>query len=216
MILFALTLTFASFDWLMSLDAHWYSTIFGVYIFGGSLLAVLSFIVILSQYFRTKDILANVITIEHYQDLGRLLFAFVVFWAYITFSQYFLIWYANITEETSWFLHRWEGNWKHISILIISGHFILPFFVLITAAAKRNLKILLYISSWLLILHWVDIYWIVMPNLHEHCVHVSWMDFTTLAGIGGVFIWYFWKNLTKNALVPVNDPRLEESINFKN
>lgn len=216
MILFALTLTFASFDWLMSLDAHWYSTIFGVYIFGGSILSVLSFIIIISQYFRHGGVLENTITIEHYHDLGRLLFAFVIFWAYITFSQYFLIWYANIPEETSWFIIRWEGNWKYISLVIIFGHFILPFFILITGKAKRNLKILLYVSSWILIMHWVDIYWIVMPNLHQNCVHISWMDFTTLAGIGGIFIWYFRKRVAANLLMPVNDPRIEESINFKN
>ncbi|MFC1725783.1 hypothetical protein ACFL4T_09160 [candidate division KSB1 bacterium] len=213
MILFALTATFASFDWLMSLDAHWYSTIFGVYIFSGSFLAILSFIILIALYLRSNGILLNVITTKHFNDLGRLLFTFVIFWAYITFSQYFLIWYANIPEETVWFIHRWNGSWKYISMIIIFGHFIIPFFVLITAAAKKNLKILAGTSIWLLVMHWIDIYWIVMPNFHEVCVRISWMDFSTMVGIGGFFVWFFWRRLLSHSLIPVNDPSIKESLN---
>ncbi|MFQ5631243.1 MAG: hypothetical protein ACE5I1_20925, partial [bacterium] len=137
MLLFALTLTYAAFDWLMSLNPHWYSTIFGVYIFTGSLLDVLAFILLSALYLRGKGILQNVITIEHYHDLGKLLFAFKVFWAYISFSQYMLIWYGNIPEETEFFLQRWEGSWKIVSLIIVFCHFALPFLILATRAAKR-------------------------------------------------------------------------------
>ena len=153
MVLFAFTLTFAAFDWLMSLDAHWYSTIFGVYIFSGSLLSVLAFFVLIAQYLRKNDILSNTITIEHYHDLGRLLFAFIIFWAYIAFSQYFLMWYANIPEETVWFLHRWEGYWKYYTLILIFGYFIFPFLILMLRAFKRNLLVLKGTAIWLLLMH---------------------------------------------------------------
>jgi hypothetical protein len=216
MILFALTLTYAAFDWLMSLNPHWYSTIFGVYIFSGSLLAGLAFILLSALNLRSKGILRDVITIEHYHDLGKLLFAFTVFWAYIAFSQYMLIWYGNIPEETEFFLDRWTGSWKYVSLVIVFGHFALPFLILATRAAKRNLTLLRVMGFWYLIIHWVDIYWIVMPSLHAEGFSASWMDLTTMAGIGGLFVWYFWKRLASHATVLLNDPNLENSIRFTN
>jgi hypothetical protein len=216
MILFALSITFASFDWLMSLDAHWYSTIFGVYVFGGSLLAILTFLVIFGSLLRKKGILKEVITIEHYHDLGKFLFAFIIFWGYIGFSQYFLIWYANIPEETIWYLHRWEGSWKIITLILVFGHFLIPFLILMPRAVKRNLNALKITAIWIIIMHWIDIYWLVLPNLHHHGVHISWMDLTAAIGIGGLFIWYFLNKFYAQALVPVNDPRLEISIRMKN
>ncbi len=216
MILFALSITFASFDWLMSLDAHWYSTIFGVYIFSGSLLAILTFLVIFGSLLRKKGILKEVITIEHYHDLGKFLFAFIIFWGYIGFSQYFLIWYANIPEETIWYLHRWEGSWKIITLILVFGHFLIPFLILMPRAVKRNLNALKIIAIWIIIMHWIDIYWLVLPNLHHHGMHISWMDLTAIIGIGGLFIWYFLNKFFSQALVPVNDPRLEISKRMKN
>ncbi len=216
MILFALTITFASFDWLMSLDAHWYSTIFGVYIFGGSLLSILTFMVLFGNMLRKKGILADTITIEHYHDLGKFLFGFVIFWGYIGFSQYFLIWYANIPEETIWYLYRWEGSWKIITMVIVFGHFLIPFIALMPRFVKRNLGSLSFFAFWILIMHWIDIYWLVIPNLHHHGAQFSWMDLTATLGIGGIFFWYFLHKYYKHALVPVGDPRLEVSIHMKN
>jgi hypothetical protein len=216
MLLFALTLTYAAFDWLMSLNPHWYSTIFGVYIFTGSLLGGLAFILLSALYLRGKGVLENAITIEHYHDLAKLLFAFTVFWAYISFSQYMLIWYGNIPEETEFFLQRWEGSWKIISLVIVFGHFALPFLILATRAAKRNLNLLRVMGIWFLIIHWVDIYWVVMPNLHEEGFSLSWMDLTTMVGIGGLFVWFFWKQFAQHATVPLKDPKLEKSIQFTN
>lgn len=216
MILFALTITFASFDWLMSLDAHWYSTIFGVYIFGGSLLSILTFMVLFGNMLRKKGILADIITIEHYHDLGKFLFTFVIFWGYIGFSQYFLIWYANIPEETIWYLHRWEGSWKIITMVIVFGHFLIPFIALMPRFVKRDLGALSFFAFWILIMHWIDIFWLIMPNLHHHGTHFSWMDLTATLGIGGIFFWYFLHKYYNHALVPINDPRLEVSIHMKN
>jgi hypothetical protein len=216
MILFALTITFAAFDWLMSLDAHWYSTIFGVYVFAGAVVGLLAFITIVAVNFHRNDILKDEITFEHYHDLGKLLFAFIVFWGYMAFSQYFLIWYSNIPEETLWFLHRWEGSWKVVTLLIVFGHFVVPFFILFPRFTKRNKFVLFMMAFWILMMHWVDLYWIAMPSLHHHGVHISWMDFTTMIGIGGIFIWLMWRKLSANPLLPVNDPRLEKSFKFIN
>jgi len=216
MILFSLTITFASFDWLMSLDAHWYSTIFGVYIFAGGLLSMLALLTIIVMCLRRQGILADVITEEHYHDLGKLLFAFTIFWGYMAFSQYFLIWYGNIPEETVWLIHRWEGSWSVATLTIVFGHFVVPFFALFPRFTKRSPLMLSLVSFWLLLMHWVDLYWIVMPNLHHHGIHLSWLDATTLIGIGGVFIWLFIRNLKSKAIVPINDPGLDESIKFNN
>ncbi len=216
MILFALTISFAAFDWLMSLDAHWYSTIFGVYWFSGAFLSVLCFMVLLGLYQRQKSILNETVTLEHYHDLGKLIFGFIVFWAYMGFSQYLLIWYANIPEETVWFAHRWQGGWKWMSLVLVFGHFVLPFLALMTRAAKRNMIVLGTTAVWLLVMRWVDFYWLTFPNLHEHGPQISWIDFTTLAGVGGIFIWFFWRKYTANPVIPVGDRSLAGSLRFEN
>jgi hypothetical protein len=216
MILLAIMLTFAAWDWLMSLDAHWYSTIFGAYYFAGSALSALAVVTLIAIYLRRKQVLVKQITLEHYHDLAKLLFAFMVFWAYMAFSQYFLIWYANIPEETIWFQHRWVGSWKAITLLLVFGHFVVPFLVLISRAAKRSTRVLAFAGLWLLLMHWMDLHWLVMPNLHSQGFQPSWMDLTTVVGIGGVFLAIVWKRLCAQPLVPVNDPKLAASIGFVN
>ena len=216
MVVFALTTSFAGFDWLMSLDAHWYSTIFGVYFFSGGLLSSLALLVLIALYLRKKNILNEMITIEHYHDMAKLMFAFTIFWGYMAFSQYFLIWYANSPEETIWYLHRWEGNWKILSMTLVFGHFVIPFIGLMTRTAKRNLVWLTIISIWLIIMHWIDLYWIAMPTYAHHGFHLSWMDLSLLIGIGNVFIGIFWKFTSASAIVPVNDAALTQSIGFSN
>ncbi len=216
MVAFALTLTFASFDWVMSLDAHWFSTIFGVYIFSGAFLALMSFMILVGYYHRRNNVLAETVTVEHYHDLAKLTFGFIIFWAYMAFSQYFLIWYANIPEENYWYLYRWENSWKYVSLVVIFGHFVIPFVGLITRAAKRNVTYLAFMSVWILIMRWVDLYWLVMPTHHQDGFHFSWMDITTLQGIGGLFVWYFWKKHSSQPMVPVGDPALKSSLEFTN
>jgi hypothetical protein len=216
MILFAFTCTYAAFDWIMSLQPHWFSTIFGVWYFAAGLLASLAFINLFAQVLRRNGVLGEQITVEHYHDLGKLKFAFTIFWAYIAFSQFFLIWYANIPEETIFYLHRWEGSWQYVSLLLISGHLMLPFLWLIPRFTKRNLPAMAIIGVWLLLMHWVDLYWNVFPNLHEHGFKLSWMDATTMIGIGGIFLWYMWLKLSANALIPVKDPKLDKSLHFAN
>ncbi len=216
MLLFAFTLTFAGFDWLMSLEAHWYSTIFGVYVFSGSLPAILAALTLIAIFLRNQGILTNKITIEHFHDLGKLMFGFTIFWAYIAFSQFMLIWYGNIPEETLWYKHRWEDPaWRVISLVLLFGHFLIPFLALITRAAKRNLRVLQGVAAWLLVMHFVDLYWLILPN-YDHHRHVSWMDLTALVGVGGIFLWYFSRLMFARPILPVNDPNLEASVKFEN
>ncbi len=212
MILFAFTTTFAAFDWIMSLDANWYSTIFGAYYYAGAVVGALSVIILLALYLRRQGILTDAYTVEHYNDLGKLLFAFMIFWAYMAFSQYFLIWYGNIPEETIWFQHRWVGSWKAVSLALVFGNFVIPFLFLMPKMIKRNYGFLAFISLWMLLFHWLDLFWLVMPGHSPNGAHVSWMDLVTMAGIGGIFIGLFWRRFAGHPLVPVGDPRLAKSI----
>jgi len=216
MVIFALSITFAAFDWMMSVEPHWFSTIYGVYFFSGAFLTIISFIVLMAQILRSRGFLVNEITIEHYHDLGKMFFAFLIFWGYIGFSQYFLIWYANIPEETIWYIVRWEHGWNYITMLLVLGHFTLPFFILLLRSVKRNLILMKIIAIWILVMHLFDVYWLISPALsHGHGPHASWIDFTVILGIGGFFIWNFWNNLSNHPLVPIGERRLEASIKFK-
>lgn len=216
MILFALTTTFAAFDWIMSLDPHWYSTIFGAYYFAGAAMSCMAITGIIAVYLHGQNVLRESVTAEHYHDIAKLMFAFIVFWAYMAFSQYFLIWYANIPEETIWYKHRWEGSWKIISLIIVIGHFCVPFLMLITRAAKRSGKFLMFAALYMLVVHYVDLYWLIFPNFLPHGAHFSWVDVVTMMAIGGPFLWYFWTRYTAGPLVPVGDPKLGASIKFVN
>lgn len=216
MVLFAMTITFFAYDWLMSLAPHWYSTIFGPYVYAGSFLSSLGFLVVVMAYDHHRKLLQGVVTVEHYHDVGKLMFAFVIFWAYMAFSQYFLMWYVNLPEETVWYLARWDGGWRNFSLLIVFGHFGLPFIALIFRASKRNPKVLSAISIWLLLMHWVDLYWVVFPNIYADGPHFSWIDLTTMVGVGSLFCGYFWRRFVSKPLVPVGDPGLAKSIEFSN
>ncbi len=212
MIMFALTISFASIDWIMSLSPHWYSTIFGVYMFAGAFVSFLSFTVLAIKYFEGKGILKDIISVEHYHDIGKLMFAFIIFWSYMAFSQYFLIWYAHIPEETFWFLDRWEGTWKQFSMLLMIGHFPIPFLGLIVQNAKRNKFVLPTVAIWIMFIHWVDMYWLILPTFSPEGFNLSWMDATTFVGIGGTFIWFVISRYSANSVIPINDPHLGTSI----
>ncbi len=210
------TATLASFDWVMSLEPRWYSTIFGVYVLAGGALGFFAVLILIALAFRGAGYLRRSINDEHYHDLGKWLFAMVVFWAYIAFSQYMLIWYTNLPEETFWFKERRIGSWMTVSLLLVFGHFLVPLFVLVSRAAKRNLKLLGAAAVWLLIMHFTDVYFMVMPVLHKQGVVVHWLDLAALAGVGSVMALWFWGRFRRTAIVPVGDPRLEECLHFHN
>ncbi len=216
MLLFALATTFAAFDWLMSLDPHWFSTIWGVYFFAGGFLSFMAVLGILCMYLQSKGLLRGAVTREHYHDIGKLLFAFVVFWTYIAFSQFMLIWYANLPEETIFYRHRMHGSWLTVSQILAIGHFAIPFGFLMSRHIKRNTTTLAVAAGYMLVMHAIDLHWIVMPTLHAHGLHLSWLDFTTLLGVFALFLVLVLRNIQSTPLVPERDPRLAESLHFRN
>ncbi len=214
--IFALTITFAAFDWIMSLEPHWFSTMFGVIYFAGSLVAVYAVLAVVTLAMNSTGLLNDVVTVEHRHDIGKLLFAFTVFWTYVSFSQYFLIWYADLPEENFWYDLRMTGSWQQISTLLCVGHFGFPFLFLMSRHVKRHKAGLLFGALWLLVMHFFDLHWQIMPNLHKDGFHFHLLDATTLVGVGGVFIAAFGWMLQRQALIPTRDPRLPESLTFEN
>ncbi len=207
-----LSVSAAAFDWVMSLNPHWYSTIFGIYIYAGGGVACMATVTLICIAFRRFGILRESITIEHYHDLGKWMFALTVFWTYIAFSQYLLIWYANLAEETIFYQVRFGGNWKWMSLALLLGHFVVPFFVLISRAAKRNLNVLTFAAIWILVFCYIDIYWLVMPNFHKEGIAFGWQDVVGWAAPITTFALGFWFRLRKHSLVPEGDFRLEQSL----
>ena len=216
MILFALTVTLASFDLLMSLEPHWFSTIFGVYYFAGCVLGFLCFFVLFLYLVQRTGALTRLVTREHFHDLGKLVFAFVVFWAYIAFSQFMLIWYGNLPEETFWYLERQTGDWTAVSLVLLFGHFVVPFLFLMSKHPKRGKAALGIACVWLLVMHWLDMYWLVMPGAYPGEFPFGLIEVAAFVGLGGLFVAaVLWRARGKN-LVPVKDPRLEEALHFEN
>lgn len=217
LVLYALTVTFAAFDWLMSLEPHWFSTVYGVYFFGGGFLAGLAAIILASLGLQASGRLRQAITAEHYHDLGKLLFAFVIFWGYIAFSQYMLIWYANIPEETVYYQLRQSNGWAGVSLLLLFGQLFIPFFGLLPRAMKRRRGPLVFWSVWLLVFHWIDLYWLVMPSVRPASgPRFGLLDLCLLVGLGSLWVAGALRLARRRALVPLNDPRLGESLAFEN
>jgi len=211
MLLFGWLFTFVSFDLLMSLFPHWYSTIFGVYCWSGLFYSGLAMITLWVVCLKRKDYLKGFVTEEHYHDLGKLMFAFLVFWGYIAFSQFMLIWYANIPEETAYFLSRVHGGWKCLSLFLIVFKFAIPFFVLISRPAKRNEKVLIFISLWFLAAQWLDLYWMIFPRFFPSPIF-GWMEVGIFAGFAGLFLLSVGNFLSKVSLVAIKDPRIEQAL----
>ncbi len=211
----ALTHTFAAFDWLMSLSPHWFSTIFGVYAFAGGFVAGIAFLAIAAVALQREGLVPG-LSAEHFHDLGKLLFAFTAFWAYIAFSQFFLIWYGNLPEETFWYRVRLAGDWRLVSIALAVGRFAVPFFFLLPRKVKRNPATLVVAALWLLAMHLLDIYWLVMPSIAGLGARPGIVDLAALLAVGGAFLAVFGWLLVRSPLVPAGDPRLSESLAFEN
>ncbi len=218
MIFLALTLTFAAIDFLMTLEPAWFSTIFGVYFFAGAVVSFHSMFALILMWAQKQGVLKKSVTIEHYHDLGKMMFAFTVFWAYIAFSQFMLIWYANVPEETFWYKLRFEGDWKVVSGALLVLNFVLPFFGLLSRHIKRNKKTLGFWAVWILVVHYLDMYWLVKPVLHEKTLPLGdlAMDVTAVVGVLGLFLASAAMQAKRVRLVPVKDPRLPKSLAFEN
>jgi hypothetical protein len=215
-IIFAVTISVSAFDWLMSVDPHWFSTIFGVYYFSGTVIAALAAITIVVVLLKERGYFPTWFTNDHLYSLGALMFVFVNFWAYIAFSQYMLIWYADLPEETLWFLQKWEGSWAVFSILLIIIHFLVPYIVLLSQPSKMDAKKLKFISIWLLFAHLFDLFWLVMPQMEamEHGYVFSWIDLVFPIGAVGFLMVIFNMKFKKQNLIPVGDPKLKRGMDF--
>ncbi|PAY20358.1 hypothetical protein CKO51_06845 [Rhodopirellula sp. SM50] len=222
---FSLSLTFAAFDWGMSLAPMWFSTMFGVYIFAGGILAAHCVITLLTYLLQRAGALKEEVTPEHYHDLGKYIFGFIVFWTYISFSQYMLIWYGNIPEETEWFYSRQDGGFGYISIGLIFFHWLIPFFGTMSRHVRRRPGMMAFWAAYILVVHFIDIYWIVMPEarvIETHTVPGFGGPLGILAsllcvvGMSTLVIGLVLRVAGGNRVVPVRDPRLRESIIFEN
>jgi hypothetical protein len=210
-----LVFTFAAFDWLMSLNPTWFSTVFGVYFFGGSFMSALSMLAIITHLGRGKDSVGVYVTPEHTHNIGKLMLAFTCFWTYIAFSQLLLIWIAGLPEETPFYITRFSPGWRGIGIFMIFGHFFLPFGALLSRSLKRDPMKLGAVALWLLLIHFVDIYWLVMPTFYPEGVSFHWTTITAAVGIGLLTIAFGIARLRGTYALPVKDPYLADSLRYK-
>jgi hypothetical protein len=205
LIIYALTITFAATDWVMSLEPHWFSTIYGMMFMVGQTLTTLAFVIAILALLSDTPPLSGFVKPEILNDLGNLLFAFIMLWAYLSFSQYIIIWSGNLPEEIPWYLRRSRGGWQWIAVALALFHFAIPFFLLLVRRYKRRRQVISAIAVAVVIMRLVDLIWLVVPA-HEPAFHIHWLDLATLAGIGGIWIAGFSKQLRKQSLLPLGDP----------
>lgn len=211
----ALAFSFAAFDWLMSLQPLWFSTIFGVYFFAGSFVSAIALLIVVTDRARGKDLYGDYVSPEHVHNLGKLMLAFTCFWAYIGFSQFLLIWIAGLPEEVPFFITRMHGEWAAVSVFLIFGHFFVPFGLLLSRARKRNSGRLALVAFWILLVHSVDIYWLVMPTLNPDGLPFHWSMITAFIGVGGLSVAFAIWRIRGHFTVPVRDPYLSDSLAYK-
>lgn len=211
----ALTMSFAAFDWMMSLDPRFFSTIFGVYWFAGSFMAAFAVTIVAATLSRPDPTaFGHHLSVEHFHSLGKFLLAFVAFWAYVAFSQFMLIWIANIPEEVPWYILRVEGGWRWVAAFLAVGQFLVPFFLLVQRGVTRNPRRLSYVAAWCLFVHWIDLYWLVMPHLHPAGPRPWLFDLTAFVGVGGAAVAFTVLSMRGTVSVPIRDPYLEDSLRY--
>lgn len=216
MVCYATCVTFLAFDFVKSLDFKWHSDVFGVYFWAGSCIGGMAFVTVSAMALQATGRLNGIINTEHYHDLGKFLFGFVFFWAYVGFGQYMLIWYTNLPEETHWYLWRQTGTWVVVELIILFGAFLLPFLGLLVNFAKRSRPALGFWAVWLLAMHWVDMYWMIAPQMRLTHVPLNFIDPACFVGIGGLFVAAYATLSGAFPLVPVKDPKLGVSLTFEN
>lgn len=208
----ALVLTFMGVDWIMSLDPHWFSSMWGFWFMASCLLSGMAFCILMTAMLREKEPLKNIISDTVFHDLGNLMMAFILLWAYISFSQFLIIWSGNLPEESPWYLHRLGHGWSAIALALVVFHWAIPFLILINRKTKRNVSTLVKIAVYMVVLRFVDMYWQVVPNFHNDGIPFAslWMDVAAAVGIGGVWLWFWGGQLQGHPLLPLADSRIEE------
>ncbi|MCG3155344.1 MAG: hypothetical protein DKINENOH_01950 [bacterium] len=215
LVIYVLTLTFASVDWVMSLDPHWYSTIYGVLFVVGQGLLTLAFAIVVVARLSQHRPLSEVMVAKHFHDLGNLMFAFVLLWAYVSFSQFLIIWSGNLPEEIPWYLHRLHGGWQWISLALVVFHFALPFVLLLSRKMKRRVELLVKVAVGMIVMRFIDLFWLIAPSFHTEAFAFHWLEVAAPVGIGGLWIAYFVWQLKGRPLLPLRDPRVEIAFSHK-
>ena len=208
LVLYGLTVTFSSIDWMMSLEPHWYSTIYGMIFIVSYGLAAMSFVICVASLLESENLLAPVATPDRFHDLGNLLLAFVMLWAYMNFSQFLLVWVENLREEIPWYLRRTGGGWEWFAVALIVFQFALPFLLLLSRTTKRRANVLSMVALWILFMHWVEMFWMVMPAFYPAGFHFHVLDVFAPAAIGGIWLAAFLRYLKQHSLLPLHDSRL--------
>ncbi len=219
MVIFVLVVSFAVVDWVMTLDPHFFSTMWGLLFVAGWALSCFCFVVVILAYLSDKAPMNRVIGKRHFHDIGKLMLAFVMVWAYFNFSQFLIIWAGNIPEETGWFLVRMKGGWGWIGVLLIFFHFAFPFLVLLQQDFKRRAKWLASLAIFILVMRLFDMAYLISPSpridthgIEQGAFVISWLDFVAPVAVGGIWLWWFFGELMKRPLVPAKDPFFEKAI----
>ena len=212
LVAYGVTITFASFDWLMSLEPHWFSTIYGVIIIGGEGLSALAFLTIALVWLSRRPPLDRIVVPAHFHDLGNLMLAFVMLWAYFSFSQYLIIWSGNLPVEIAWYLHRMQTGWRPVAIALMLFHFAAPFVVLLSRTVKRQPELLVKVAAAVLVVRVIDMWWLIGPEFHTDGIAISWMDAVLPLTIGALWLATFVYQLRGRALLPVHDPQFDEAL----
>lgn len=212
LVLFGATVTFASFDWVMSLEPHWYSTVFGLSFMVGQVLTAFPFAIAVAVFLSTRKPLSEAISAAHFHDLGKLTLAFVMLWAYLSFSQFLIIWSGNLPEETPYYVKRLRGGWQFFQLALILFHFALPFVLLLSRSLKRSGPKLLKVVVLILIMRFVDLYAQILPTGHHAELHPHWMDLMAPLGVGGLWLGFFLRQLAARPVLPVRDPHFAEAL----
>ena len=212
LVAYGLTITFASFDWLMSISPDWYSTIFGVLIIGGQGLSAMAFLIVVVAWLSRRPPLDRIIRPEHFHDAGNLTLAFVMLWAYFAFSQYLIIWAGNLPPEIAWYQHRLQTGWRAVALALVLFHFAVPFLVLLSRRVKRESAALARLALWILAARLVDLFWLIAPDFHRNGIHISWLDVLLPASLASIWLAAFVWQLRGRAILPVHDPEFDETF----
>jgi hypothetical protein len=206
------TITFMAMDWIMSLNPHWFSTIFGLLFVAGEGLSAVAFLICVLVILSNRPPLDEVLTARHLHDVGKLMLTFVMVWAYFSFSQLLVIWSGNLPEEIPWYVRRFGGGWQYLGVALVILHFSLPFALLLSRELKRNFRLLRAVAVLVIIMRFVDLYWVVTPEFNRPQFGLSWMDLAAPVGLGGIWLAAFLWQLEKRPLLPLGDPHLEEAL----
>jgi len=212
LVAYGLTITFASFDWMMSLEPHWFSTIYGVLIVGGQGLSALAFLIAVLVWLSRRPPLDRIIVAAHFHDLGNLMLAFVMLWAYFSFSQYLIIWAGNLPSEIAWYLHRLQTGWRFVGVTLVLFHFAAPFVLLLSRSVKREASIIWKVAIGILVIRLVDLFWLIAPEFHQQGIWVSWLDIVLPLTLGSLWLACFIWQLRGRAILPVHDPEFDEAL----